>query len=108
MPNSNVTAASDREVECLPGRKMRSVLEMVEASPILNDEQIRESEMCPGVQKTHFRLLAEFNEHSRHLPGNRQPFPDLDWLVDAHANQKYDEVATDPRHHALRNHVIHG
>jgi hypothetical protein len=47
------------------------------------------------MQETQFGLHAQFPDHARHGARDGQPFVDFEGLVDAHADQKDDEVAVD-------------
>jgi hypothetical protein len=53
------------------------------------------------------RLAAEFLEHARHGQEHWQPFMNLPWLVDAHADDEHHEVAVDLRAHAFGKQAGH-
>ena len=98
MPNANVAAVANRLVERAPGGEMCLVrvsgirIEAVEVAPVLNRNR-GAPEPVARAEAPEFRMLCEFFLHPRHRDCNWEPAAKFPEFVDAHADEKHDEVA---------------
>jgi hypothetical protein len=113
VPDADGSVVANGAVEGGPGWEMmaRAIVgvgdELIEALPILLDDNDPAGEGAAVEQQPGLRLFTELREHARHGKHDGKPFSDCKKIVNAHADEKKDDRLLDVRGIAAGNDFIH-
>src|SRR5436309_1561829 len=100
VPDANIAVAANGTIKRGPSRAVsaggifRIALEMFERSPVLQRNR-RVANPRFNTQKAGAGVRLQFTKHPWHGHGDRKPLVDFPETVDAHADQKDDELSVD-------------
>jgi hypothetical protein len=77
--------------------RVRVSMELLEASPVLQNHHCASAHESLCVQHTHLWMAKEFFEHSRHRPCYGPPSVQQKETIDPHPNYKYNELTFELR-----------